>query len=110
MFWKAWNANQHTMPTATQPPGASASRAMRSPRQHSSANSAMISAAADQPELLAGDREDEVGLLLGHEAAVGLRPVEQPGAEQAAVGDGDVRLGDVVGRALHVVVRVGERL
>ena len=34
-------------------------------------------AGADQAELLAGDGEDEVGVLLGHEAGAGLRAVEE---------------------------------
>ena len=46
-------------------------------------------AGTDQAELLAGDGEDEVGVLLGHEAGPGLRAVEEPLAEQAAVADRD---------------------
>ena len=109
MFWNAWNANQQTMPAASSRPAGSASRAMRSPRQHSSPNSADDDHAADEAELLAGHRVDEVGLLLGNVPAVGLRTAEQAASEQATVGDRDVRLRDVVGGALGVVGRMGER-
>ena len=103
MFWKAWKANQQTTPQAMIRPAPARRAAIRSPRQHSSANSTMIAARADEAELLPGDAEHEVGLLLGHERAVGLRAVEQAGAEQVPVRDRDVGLVDVVGRALHVL-------
>ena len=59
-------------------------------------------AGADQAELLAGDGEDEVGVLLGHEARAGLRAVEEPLAEQPAVADRDPGLLDVVAGAARV--------
>ena len=43
-------------------------------------------------ELLTRHREDEVGLLLGHEPRAGLRAVEEALAPQAAVADGDAGL------------------
>ena len=41
--------------------------------------------AADEAELLTHHREDEVGVLLGHVAEVGLAALEQPVAREAAV-------------------------
>ena len=49
-------------------------------------------AGADQAELLPRDGEDEVGLLLGDEGAVGLRPLEQALAEEPTRADGDAGL------------------
>ena len=69
----------------------------------------MSTRGADQAELLPRDREDEVGVLLGHEAGLGLRAVEQALAEDAAVADRDPGLGGVVAGAARVEVGVGER-
>ena len=66
-------------------------------------------AGADQAELLARDGEDEVGVLLGHEAGAGLRAVEEALAEEPAVADRDPGLLDVVAGAARVEVGVGER-
>ena len=69
----------------------------------------MIAAGADEAELLAGDREDEVGLLLGDELAVGLGALEEPLAGQTAGADRDPGLVDVVAAPRGSSVRVGER-
>ena len=82
---------------------------MRSARQMHDAEQRDQHAGADQAELLAGDGEDEVGVLLGHEAGPGLRAVEEPLAEQPAVADRDPRLLGVVAGAARVEVGVGER-
>ena len=109
MFWKAWKPNQQAMPAAqTRPKTSSARRAMTRARQMTRHSSAMRSAGAEQAELLAGDGEHEVGLLLGHEAGPGLRAVEQSLAEQAAVADRDPGLLDVVAGAARVERGVDE--
>ena len=59
---------------------------------------------ADQSELLARDREHEVGVLLGHEPGLGLGAVEEPLPEQAAVADRDPGLLGVVAGAAGVEV------
>ena len=64
---------------------------------------------ADEPELLAHGREDEVGLLLGHVGQVRLRAVEQARSPEAARADGGHRLVEVVGAALRLGVLVQER-
>ena len=64
----------------------------------------------DQSELLTGDREDEVGVLLRDEARLGLRAVEETLAEQSPVADGDPGLCRVVAGATWVEIRVHERL
>ena len=74
MLTKVWNANQQTTPARDEPAERSGDRAadaqpapQQQPEQHDER------AGADEAELLAGHGEDEVGLLLGHERAVGLR-------------------------------------
>ena len=64
------------------------------------ANSASRSAAAHEPELLPHRGEDEVGVLLGHEPALGLGPLLEALAGDPPVGDGLFRLFLVVGGAL----------
>ena len=70
----------------------------------------MMIGAADEAEFLAGDGEDEVGLLLGDELALGLRAGEQAATEQTPVGIGDQRLLDVVADARGVHRAVLEEL
>ena len=109
MFWKAWKPNQQAMPAAATRPNTSVGTAeIASARQITTPSSAISTPGADQAELLAGDGEDEVGVLLGHEAGPGLRAVEQPLAEQAAVADRDPGLLGVVAGAARVEVGVGE--
>jgi hypothetical protein len=67
---------------ATRPKTSSAARAIARARQIDDAEQGDQQAGADQAELLARDGEDEVGVLLGHEAGAGLRAVEEPLAEQ----------------------------
>src|SRR5690242_10604052 len=62
-----------------------------------------------ETELLPGDREDEVGVLLGDEVAGRQRAVEQAVAEQPARADRDLGLGGAVPGALRVRGRVEER-
>ncbi len=78
MFWKAWKPNQQAMPGGGHP--AEDVVAVRGDRQRApdhDAEQADQQAGADQAELLAGDGEDEVGVLLGHEPGAGLRAVEE---------------------------------
>ena len=103
MFWNAWKPNQQAMPAAATRPNTSSVRAaISSARQMTIAEQRDQHAGAEQAELLAGDREDEVGVLLGHEPRARLRAVEQPLAEQPAVADGDPGLLDVVAGAARV--------
>ena len=65
-------------------------------------------AAADEAELLADDREDEVGVRVRQE--VPLRPAgAEADAGQAAAAERDERLRDLVARVAGVVERVQER-
>ena len=109
MFSKAWKANQATTPVATSRPNRSdgAERRSAGPPEHHPEQQE-ISRGADEAELLPRDREDEVGLLLGDEAALGLRAVEQALAGQPAGADRDARLLGVVADAARVERRVGE--
>ena len=68
-------------------------------------NSASTSNAADQPELLADDGEDEVGVRVGEEVPLGPAGAE-PDAGEPAAPQRDQRLRDLVPR----VGRVGERV
>ena len=109
MFWKAWKPNQQAMPAAATRPNTSSvcARDRQRPPDHH-AEQRDQHAGADQAELLARDGEDEVGVLLGHEARAGLGAVEEPLAEEPAVADRDPRLLDVVAGAARVEVGVGE--
>ena len=57
---------------------------------------------ADEAELLEVDRGDEVALLDRQEVQLVLRPVRQALAEPAAGADRDLRLVELVARALDV--------
>ena len=110
MFWNAWKPNQQAIPApASRPNMSSARAAIRIARQSSDEEQHDDGGRADQAELLAGDREDEVGVLLGHEARLGLRAVEEALPEQSAVADRDPRLRGVVAGAARVVGRIEER-
>ena len=84
MFSNIWNANIASTPTATQ-------RAEEVGRQQRDAPEAPHEQpverdqrrAADEAELLADHREDEVGVLLGHVRDVRLAALEQPVAREA---------------------------
>ena len=103
MFWNDWKANQQPTPAAARRPKRSwAWPAMTNARHSSSVEQPDDHRGPDETELLAGDGEDEVGLLLGHEAGAGLGAVEQALAEHAAVADGDARLLGVVAGAERV--------
>ena len=64
--------------------------------------------AADQPELLADDGEDEVGVGVGEEQPLGPAGAETD-ARPPAAAEGDERLGDLVAALLVVLERVDER-
>ena len=104
MFWNAWKPNQHAIPAAaTRPKSVVGVRtAICSARQMTTAEQDDQDPGTDQAELLAGHGEDEVGVLLGHEAGPGLRAVEQTLAEDPAVADRDPRLLGVVAGAARV--------
>ena len=109
MFWNAWKPNQQAMPAAATRPKRSSARSgdrQRPPDHHAEQRDQQRR--ADQAELLAGDGEDEVGVLLGHEAGLGLRAVEEALAEEAAVADRDPGLLGVVAGAARVEVGVRE--
>ena len=63
---------------------------------------------AEQAELLADDREDEVGRALRQEFELRLAAVHVALAEHAARADGDLRLDDVVAGAERVVFGIQE--
>ena len=74
------------------PNRSSARIAIRTPARAPCRAAATRPIAADEAELLTRHREDEVGLLLGHELALGLAALEQPLAEDATRADRDLRL------------------
>ena len=109
MFWKAWKPHQQAMPAAATRPNRSPAcggDGQGAPDQHGHEQDQH--ARPHQAELLARDGEDEVGVLLGHEAGAGLRAVEEALAEEPAVADGDARLLGVVAGAPRVEPGVGE--
>ena len=109
MFWNDWKPSQQATPAAASRPkrsGASDGDDQRPP-QHD-AEQQDEQAGAEQPELLARDGEDEVGVLLRDEAGLGLRPAEDALPEDSAVADRDARLLGVVAGTAWVELRVGE--
>ena len=74
MFSKIWNMNIASTPTHDERPEEVAGQLRGSPDapRRCTANSASSVAAADEAELLADRGEDEVGVLLGHVAELGL--------------------------------------
>ena len=72
-FSKIWIANIASTPMATSVPKKSDdSRAMRQSRQAKQRVEQQQRGAADEAEVLADRGEDEVGVLFGHEAVLGL--------------------------------------
>ena len=111
MFWKAWKPNQQAMPAAATRPNMSSARARdrQRPPDARTPSSAISSAGADQAELLAGDGEDEVGVLLGHEARRGSASRGRaPGRTGRRCRSRSGPAGVVAGAA-RVEVGVGER-
>ena len=62
---------------------------------------------ADEPELLADDGEDHVGVRLGQVVDL-LHALAEPVAEDVARAEADLRLHDLEARALRVLPRVEE--
>src|SRR3954452_17346507 len=62
----------------------------------------------DEAELLPRDGEHEVGVLLGDEPALGLRPLEKPLALHASGSDRDPGLAELIADALGVHRRVDD--
>ena len=78
MFSNTWIANIASTPTATSVPKKSDdSSAMRHEPPHQQPVERDQRGAADEAELLSHGGEDEVGVLLGHEAVLRLRALEQ---------------------------------
>ena len=73
MFSNIWNASIESTPTHTSAPKKSReSRAVRQVRHMTIGEEREQRGGADEAELLAHRGEDEVGVLLGDEAALGL--------------------------------------
>ena len=97
------------IPKASSDPKSSGWRAaMRNPRAATAANKARTSAGADQPELLADDGEDEVGVG-GWQVVHLLLALPQADARQAARAEGDERLAELEAVAERVLPAVQER-
>src|ERR1041384_7197670 len=62
--------------------------------------------AADEAEFLRDHREDEIGLLLGQKAQMGLGPEQEPLAEEPPGAERDLRLSDVVAGPERILLRV----
>ena len=97
------------MPAPASRPNMSSERAeIRRARQSNARKNSDQRGRPDQAELLACDREHEIGVLLGHETRLSLRPVEQALPEQPAVADRDPGLRGVVAGSARIVGRVEE--
>ena len=95
-------------PAASRLPNGSRQRsATRKPAQAKTANAAITTCGADEPELLADDREDHVGVRLGQEVHL-LDPLPEPLAGDPARAHADDRLHVLEARALGVLPRVEE--
>ena len=105
----AWPTIQAVTPAASSMPNRSgARRATRKPTRPNAGEQREHEDAADEPELLADDREDEVGVRVGQEHPLGATRAE-PDAVDAAAAERDQRLGDLVAGVRLVVPRVQER-
>ena len=111
MFWNTCHASSASTPAAISVPeqvagelGGSADPEAQKPYEQQHQHR------AEQPELLADGREHEVGVLLGHVAAVGHRPVEEALAGQPALADGRLGVVDLAGRLPQAVLQLGVRL
>ena len=110
MFSKACTPSQTATPRETSRPKVSARRATTAPRTTMKPMSSTRPSGSDEAELLPRHREDEVGLLEGDEAALGLAPGEEALPREAARADGDAHLPGLVADALRVERRVEEGL
>ena len=96
-------------PSATNEPNVSSARIeMRRPAPRDHAEAEQDAGGADEPELLADDRVDEVGVRLGQVEQL-LHAGHQPAAEDAAGADGDQRLDDLEAVAERIGPRIPER-
>ena len=93
-FWNTLEGNEREQPHADQPTEGVARRrtAACGAHQPMTPRSDKDAHGADEAQLLAHRREDEVGLLLGHVAQIRLRPVPDPRAEESTRADGVLRL------------------
>ena len=109
MFWKAWKPNQQAMPAAASRPKTSSVRAaIASARQMTMPSSAISRPAPTRPSSSPATVKTKSVCCSGTKPGAGLRAVEEPLAEEAAVADRDPGLLDVVAGAARVEVGVGE--
>ena len=108
MLTSACSVSMQVRPVAKSRPNASGARqAIRKPRQASTPNSNSTPDAADEAELLADDREDRVGVRVGHPVEL-LQAVAQPVPERPARAERDQPLRRVPAAALDVAPRIEE--
>ena len=100
---------QATSPRASSAPKRSGDCvAARMPEPHEAAEEREHQDGTDDAELLADDREDEVGVRVGQEAPLRL-PAAEAGADEVARSQPDERLHDLVARARAVGRWIHER-
>ena len=91
----AWPQTSAVSPAASRlPNGSRHSSATFSPAHAKSAYARISDAGPDEPELLADDGEDHVGVRLGQEVDL-LHALAEPVAEDAAGAEADLRLHDL---------------
>ena len=91
-------ANHATRPTASRPPNRWGDRvAARMPNQTKAPSRSQDQGGADEAQLLADDREDEVGLGIGEEPPLRL-PTAETGPDEVARAQADQRLHHLVAR------------
>ena len=109
MLMTAWPTIHTVMPAASSTPNRSGARnAARMPRTREADEERDHEQPADQAELLADDREDEVGVRVREEVPFGPARAEAD-AGQPAAADRDERLRDLVPRVGLVGERMQER-
>ena len=106
MFSTAWNASMPvSAPATSRPKGSRAPIAMRMPAYEQDGEGQHDRERADQPGLLADDREDEVGVGLGQVEEL-LPRESQAHALDAAGAKGEQRLDRLVAAPLGVAPRI----
>ena len=104
----AWQQTSAVRPAASRlPNGSRHSSAVFKPAHANNTYAKITDAGPDEPELLADDGEDHVGVRLGQVVDL-LHALAEPLAEEVARAEADLRLDDLEPGPLRVLPRIEE--